>query len=195
MDPIISDIWENACRTGDKAPNVTLPDLAGAPHSLGNFWAKGPLVLIIHPGRSCGYCALQLRKWRAYRHAMVQLGATVAVVCLQDPDGPLDAVAESTLRDTDMHAAYAFGIAVPLPREGAGLYTSIGLGVPVQNGSGQWVLPTAATYLVDQDGRILFAHLAADQGHAEPRDLVAVIHGLRPRAFAPCWNSQALQAA
>jgi peroxiredoxin len=160
-------------------------DLAGAPVKLGDLWAQGPLVVLFHPGSSDS-CALQLRKWKELEDALLQLGAKVAVVCLQDPDGPLQTSAATSspvevLRDTNMYAAYGFGVAVPLLPEVVDLCKSIGADASVLGGTGRSVLATPATYLIEQDGRIVFADLAADLGSVEPEDVVAMIHALRPR--------------
>lgn len=176
-------VWINARGIGGKAPNATVSDAAGRPIKLGDLWAQGPLVLIFHPGESRSYAARQLRRWKDYEDTLVQLGATVAVACLQDPDSTLKAITPTgsrfvVLQDTNLYATSGFGIAAPLLPELARLYESFGVSC-VDCGNGRWILPTPATYLIDQDGSIVFANLATDQEHVHPEELVAIIQGLR----------------
>jgi len=60
------------------------------------------------------------------------------------------------------------------------LYSQVGNALPVLNGNGRWVLPVPATYVIDRQGRIAFAHIEADyRERSEPRDLLAAVAELR----------------
>ena len=51
------------------------------------------------------------------------------------------------------------------------------------NGNGQWTLPLPATYVIDRDGRILFAHVEADyRQRAEPAAVMDAIRQARDAA-------------
>lgn len=177
------DVWDAALACGDKAPNVVLSGLDGRPVSLGDLWTRGPLVLLFHPGEACGYCMRQIRKWKLVEDELLALGATVAVACLQDPGSAIASMARESgaltgLRDTTLRAACGFGIAVPLPADLARVYTSVGIGAFLPDAGERGIFPTAATYLIDRDGRIAFAHLAADLGQVDVQDLLAIVERL-----------------
>ena len=169
-----SSAWEGALCCGDKAPNVTVSHLGGAPVKLGDLWAKGPLVLLFHPGDRSGYGARQTRDWLPLEAELLRLGASVAVAWLRDPGHAIEAVTQGSpvfanLRDEDLRAAFAFGIAVAMP----------------------------ATYLIGRDGRIVCADLAADTGQAEPADFVSVIERLSfmPESSLSLRRRQGIAAA
>ena len=70
-------------------------------------------------------------------------------------------------------AAQAFGIAFTLSAELVALYSQVGNDLPTLNGNGQWVLPLPATYVIDRDGVIAYAHAQADYRlRAEPQDVL-----------------------
>ncbi|MCY1246673.1 hypothetical protein D3C72_2055300 [compost metagenome] len=67
-------------------------------------------------------------------------------------------------------------------------YGSVGTDIPVLNGNGLWVLPVPATYVIDEEGRIRFAHIEEDiRKRAEPADVLHVI--------ADMVNARALSVA
>jgi hypothetical protein len=69
-------------------------------------------------------------------------------------------------------AALAFGVAFEMPPELVDLYSRAGNDLPVLNGNGRWVLPVPATYVIDREGRIVYAHIEADyRERAEPDDI------------------------
>ncbi len=79
-----------------------------------------------------------------------------------------------------------FELAFTLPPELVSFYGSVGTDIPVLNGNGLWVLPVPATYVIDEEGRIRFAHIEEDiRKRAEPADVLRVIEGMvRGRALS-----------
>ena len=174
-------IEERAKRRGDAAPDVTLPDALGKPVRLSDVWTKGPLVVIFYRGGWCSYCNLQLRAWQQHMGELSRLGATLLAISPQTPENSMSTAEENelaypVLSDSSLDAANGFNIALTLPPELIDLYASVGTQVPILNGNGQWVLPVPATYVIDQDGQIQFAHVEADyRERAEPTDVIAAI--------------------
>ena len=166
------------------APDLTLPDALNRPVSLAALWRKGPLVLIFYRGGWCPYCNLELRAWQQQGSALKALGATLVAVSPQTPDNSLSTaekneLAFAVLSDSALEAATAFGVAFELPPELIELYGRVGNDLPVLNGNGRWALPLPATYAVDAEGRIVFAHVEADyRRRAEPAEVLAVLEEL-----------------
>lgn len=80
------------------------------------------------------------------------------------------------LSDSALQAACDFGLAFEMPPELIELYRRGGNDLAVLNGNGRWVLPVPATYVIDRDGRITFAHVEVDyRERAEPSDVLAVM--------------------
>ena len=176
-----------AKRAGDLAPDVTLPDAHGRRVRLSDMWRQGPLVLVFYRGGWCGYCNLQLRAWQQRSDELARLGATLLAISPQTPDHSMDTaqdnqLAFTVLSDSDLEAANGFELAFTLPPELVSFYGSVGTDIPVLNGNGLWVLPIPATYVIDEEGRIRFAHIEEDiRQRAEPGDAIHVIAQLVDR--------------
>ena len=177
-------IAARAKRAGDLAPDATLPDGAGRPVRLSDVWRKGPLVLVFYRGGWCGYCNLQLRAWHQRADDLARLGATLLAISPQTPDRSMRTAEDNqftftVLSDSNLDAANGFELAFTLPPELVSFYGSVGTDIPVLNGNGLWVLPVPATYVIDEEGRIRFAHIEEDiRKRAEPGDVLRVIEDL-----------------
>ncbi|SDD52013.1 Peroxiredoxin [Variovorax sp. CF079] len=178
-------VCERAKREGDMAPDVSLRSASGAPVKLSDLWHGGPLVVIFYRGGWCSYCNLQLHAWQQHASELKRLGAALVAISPQTPDHSLDtiernALAYTVLSDSSLDAANGFGIAITLPPELIDLYASAGTDIPVLNGNAQWVLPIPATYVIDQTGRIRFAHVEMDyRERVDPQSVIAIIEGAR----------------
>lgn len=178
-------IEARALKAGDKAPELTLPDALNRPVRLSTLWAEGPLVLIFYRGGWCPYCNLELRAWQQQLPALQRLGGQLVAVSPQTPDNSLSTaekneLAFAVLSDSALQASTGFGVAFEMPPELIDLYSRVGNDLAVLNGNGRWVLPVPATYLIDREGRIAFAHVEVDyRERAEPRDVLAALAALQ----------------
>jgi peroxiredoxin len=176
-------IEARALQVGATAPELTLPDAMGQAVALSSIWQRGPLVLLFYRGGWCPYCNLELRAWQQHLPALTQMGAQLVAVSPQSPDNSLSTAQKNelafpVLSDSALQAATAFGVAFEMPPELIALYSSVGNDLPVLNGNGRWVLPLPATYVIDREGRIVYAHIEADyRERAEPRDVLAALEG------------------
>jgi peroxiredoxin len=177
-----SGIEQRARRAGDAAPAaLMLSDATGRTVSLADLWQRGPLVLTFYRGGWCPYCNLALRAWQRELPALQRLGANLAAISPQTPDNSLSTAEKNelafpVLSDSKLAASDAFGITFTLPPELVELYRGVGNELPVVNGNGQWALPLPATYVIDRQGRIVFAHVEADyRERAEPGDVMLAV--------------------
>ena len=173
-----SGIESAALGLGSVLPALSLPDANGKPVDLRALNASGPLVIVFYRGGWCPYCNLELREWQRLLPQLRALGATLVAISPQTPDNSLSTsekneLAFSVLSDSRLAAAQAFGIAFTLNAELVALYSQVGNDLPTLNGNGQWVLPLPATYVIDRDGVIAYAHAQADYRlRAEPQDVL-----------------------
>ena len=173
-----SGIESAALGLGAALPALSLPDANGKPVDLRALNASGPLVIVFYRGGWCPYCNLELREWQRLLPQLRALGATLVAISPQTPDNSLSTsekneLAFSVLSDSRLAAAQAFGIAFTLNAELVALYSQVGNDLPTLNGNGQWVLPLPATYVIDRDGVISYAHVQADYRlRAEPQDVL-----------------------
>ena len=177
-----------ALQVGSLAPDLTLPDALNQPQRLSTLWQRGPLVLIFYRGGWCPYCNLELRAWQQQLSALKEMGAQLVAVSPQTPDNSLSTAEKNelafpVLSDSKLHAATAFGVAFEMPPELIELYSRVGNDLPVLNGNGRWVLPVPATYVINRDGRVAYAHIEADyRERAEPVDVLAAVARARDAA-------------
>lgn len=182
-------IEARALQLGAIAPELTLPDAMGRPVALSAFWQRGPLVLLFYRGGWCPYCNLELRAWQQHLPTLKQLGAQLVAVSPQSPDSSLSTAEKNeltfpVLSDSALQAATAFGVAFEMPPELIELYGRVGNDLPLLNGNGRWVLPLPATYVINRDGRIVYAHIETDyRERAEPRDVLAAVTSARNAAL------------
>ena len=174
-------IESRALSIGVRAPDVSLPDALGQRVRLSELWRPGPLVVIFYRGGWCPYCNLELRAWQQRLADLRHLGASLVAISPQTPDNSLSTAEKNeltfpVLSDSTLEAAEAFRIAFELAPELVELYGRVGNDLPVLNGNGRWVLPMPATYVIEQDGRIVFSHVEADyRERAEPADVMAAV--------------------
>ncbi len=171
-------IEDSALDLGAKLPDLALTNATGERVSLKALHAGKPTVLVFYRGGWCPYCNLELRAWQSLLPALQVAGAQLIAISPQLPDGSLSTVEKNelaypVLSDSSLEAATAFGIAFTLPPELIELYGKVGNDLPTINGNGQWVLPVPATFVFDEEGRIIFRHVEADyRQRAEPAEVL-----------------------
>ncbi len=108
-------------------------------------------------------------------------GASLIAVSPQTPDASLSTAEKNNLSfdvlsDVGSTIADAYGIAVELPDELKALYTELGHALPDNNGTYDWKLPIPATFVIDQQRRILLAHVDVDyRNRLEPTEAIRAI--------------------
>jgi peroxiredoxin len=189
LDLRATGIEQRALHAGDAAPaDPTLPDALGRPVRLADLWQRGPLVLLFYRGGWCPYCNLELRAWQKRLPELQRLGASLVALSPQTPDNSMSTAEKNelafpVLSDSALAASDAFGVTFTLPPELVELYGRVGNDLPVLNGNGQWALPLPATYVIDRDGRIVFAHVEADyRERAEPDQVLRALEAMTARA-------------
>jgi len=167
------DIIERAKKAGDQIPGFVLKNQHGAPCSLAEYRAKGPLVITFYRGVWCPYCNLQLKAY-ADRYKDIQAaGATLvaitperpgAVNILRDSGAPQDVINMAiehvpfdVLHDADNTVAESLGLIFELPESHRTLLSSLGVDLEELTGSSTYTFPDPATYVVKPSGEIVWA--------------------------------------
>jgi len=175
---------EKALKTGDHAPDFTLPNASGRPVSLGALLRDGAAVVTFYRGGWCPYCNLQLRAYQQVLGEITALGAKLLAISPQLPDGSLSTaemnkLSFDVLSDVGNHVARSFGLVYSLPDELRAALTSNDKALPGINGDDSWELPLPATYVIAPERKIALAEIELDyRERLEPEAIVAALRAL-----------------
>jgi len=177
---------ERAIRTGDLAPDFTLPDAQGRDVSLSSLLEAGSAVVTFYRGGWCPYCNIQLRAYQAVLPELVALGARLVAISPQLPDGSLSTAEANeltfgVLSDVGNATARDYGLVWSLPEELRAALRSNNKALPGINGDDSWELPVPATYVIARDGRVALAAIDVDyRNRLEPDAILTTLRSLRP---------------
>ena len=184
-----SGVLDHALKIGDRVPDFTLPDPFGHDVSFKTLLAKGPVVVSFYRGEWCPYCNLELRAFQQALPQMQELGASLVAISPEKPEGGAAAIEKNALTftvlsDFENKVARQFGIVFQVGEKLQDLSKNLFKNdLALRNGEGSYQLPVPATFVVDAEGIVRFAHVEVDYmtGRAEPEEVVAVLKGLAHR--------------
>ena len=183
-----SGIVTQAPLEGDTLADFTLSNQNSKSTSLNDLLTNGPLVITFYRGGWCPYCNLELRAYQEVFADIKAAGATLVAVTPELPDNSLSTVEKNALDFevlSDVNSGYArsIGLVHTLAEELRPIYEGFGIHVEAHNGSGQFDLPFAATYVVGQDKKIISAFIDADYTQRqEPSEVVNVLQSQQQTA-------------
>ncbi len=168
---------------GAQAPEFALADSAGHTVRSTDLLALGPLVIDFFRGRWCSYCVNELEAWAALYDAVRDRRALLVAIAPQTGRHNEFTAGQHGLRfpvlaDPGAAIAEQFGLVYTVPAYLQRYYRSILVNVPFMNGEASYRLPLPATYVLAQDGTVLFARAHADfRVRPEPSDALASLPG------------------
>lgn len=177
-------ITENAIQDGQTAPDFALTNAKGKNVSLYDQLKNGPVVLTWYRGGWCPYCNLTLRELQKHLPQFKELNATLLALTPELPDKSLSTKEKNELEfevlsDLDNVMARAYGLVFTLPADVAESYSN-SFSMLEYNGNDTKELPLPATYVIDREGKVRYAYLAADyRTRAEPEDILEVLRKLQ----------------
>ncbi|MEI6808106.1 MAG: YceI family protein [bacterium] len=173
-------------KTGDKAPDFSLPDMAGKTVSLYASLKKGPVVLVFYRGEWCPFCNMQLRSLEKAYPDIQTLGASLIAISPQTGDKSAAQSGDNNLSfplltDDTGATMKAYHLLFDVPEAMQKLYREkLGVNLEDYNGKGRWQLPVTSTYIIDQkavirDGLVDFDYTK----RMEPADIIKALKTLR----------------
>ncbi len=184
-DLFTSGMEERILPAGAKAPAFELPDASGRMVRSEDLLALGPLVISFFRGRWCPYCVTELEAWRDLYSVVREQGGLIVGISPQterqsDFTSGHHKIPFALLTDYGCALAEKFGLAYTVPEYQRSYYRSILVNIPFVNGEESWRLPLPATYVVGQDGVVLFAEAHADfRVRPEPEEALQAMMALR----------------
>ena len=179
-----SGIEDRILSVGAWSPAFALADGNGKLVRSGDLLALGPLVLNFFRGRWCSYCVNELEAWRdLYGSVREQHALLVAVSPQTERQNGFTAEQHGlpfpVLADPTAALAEQFGLVYTVPEYLQRYYRSILVNIPFMNGEPSYRLPVPATYVLAQDGTVLFARAYADfRVRPEPQDVLDALAAL-----------------
>ena len=182
-------VTESALKEGDLAPDFSLFDVrSGRVVSSAALRQEGPVVLNFFRGGWCKYDQAELQCYNDLVSEFKAKGASVVSVAAEGVEG-LKAVVEkenldnlTVLSDSKFQVAACFGLTFDMKTKLVDAYTKCGIDVAKTNDMNASVLPLAATYVIGQEGRIVYSFVDCDPAkRAEPADVLAAV----PEKCAP----------
>jgi peroxiredoxin len=173
--------FDRVPKTGDLAPEFSLPGVTGETISLLETLASGPVVLTFYRGAWCPYCNIQLAAYEHALPAIAEAGGSLIAISPQKPDGSLSMTEKNSLTfdvlsDTGNVVARKFGLVYTLPDDLKAAYSSFGVDLAAINGDDSWELPIPATFVIGRNGRVQLAHAEADyRKRLAPEAIVAAL--------------------
>ncbi len=176
-----SGIEERILPVGAAAPSFALEDGSGRMVRSTDLLALGPLVINFFRGRWCSYCVNELEAWRDIHSGVRERRALLIAVSPQTSRQNDFTVGQHSLpfpvlADSAARLAEQFGLIYQVPAYLQRYYRSILVNIPFMNGEASYRLPLPATYVLGQDGAVLFARAYADfRVRPEPAEALAAL--------------------
>jgi peroxiredoxin len=176
-----SGLANRALKAGDHAPAFELPDGDGMLWRSEDLLRGGPLAIVFFRGRWCAYCNAQLNALQEIHSQIAAAGASLVAISPQTQKHSymtrdMHKLRFPVLSDQGNQVARKFGLVYRLSPELQAMYESIMTKLPGYNGDQSWELPLAATYVVQPDGKILWARVDADwRKRPEPGEILEAL--------------------
>lgn len=179
-----SSLIQSAKNIGDLAPDFTLKNALGKEVSLKDYLKKGPVVLVWYRGGWCPYCNINLHYLQEELPNIIAQGAHLVALTPEIPDQSMSTSEKhhlefEVLSDINNTVAKDYGVVFKLSDEVAQKYNEK-FGLNKHNGDDSNELPLAATYIINTDGKIVYAFLDADyRKRAEPSEITAFLKEIK----------------
>lgn len=177
-DLLATGIEQHILGVGTKAPEFALRDASGRTVRSSDLLALGPLILNFFRGRWCPYCVTELEAWRDLYPIVRERGGLLVAISPQTTrqsdftQGQHD-IPFPLLNDDGCKVAEKFGLVYTIPPWHQQHYRNVLVNIPFVNGDQSWKLILPATYVVAEDGTILFAEAHADfRVRPEPEEVL-----------------------
>lgn len=171
----------NILPVGAKAPTFELQDHDGQTFRSTDRLAQGRLVLSFIRGRWCPFCVGQMEAMNLILPQIEKAGASFAAISPQTVKQSYFMHDQHKLRfpllfDAGNKVARQFGLTYRVPSLQEAVYRRAFVNLPFTNGDDSWELPVPATYILDRDGRILYASASEDYTERpEPSDILKAL--------------------
>ncbi len=172
-------------KTGDHVKDFSLFNANNQKVSLSSVLKENKVVLSFYRGGWCPYCNMELKALQKVLPEIEANGAQLLAISPELPDHSLttkekNELSFEVLSDENNQVAKDFNLVFQMPLDLQKLYRDdFNIQVDVHNGNNLYELPMAATYIIDQSGKIIYHYINEKYvERAEPSELVTVLKNL-----------------
>jgi peroxiredoxin len=176
-----------ALQVGDPAPPFRHNDQNGTAYDLPTLLRHGPVVLTFYRGGWCPFCNVQLRAFQLVRSQLRALKATLLLISPAVFAETLTLIEREALQfplitDHGNQLARQYGVAFAFDPKLRERHLAQGVNLAELNSAGDWALPLPATFVIDRQGIISYAHVSADYTQrVDPAAVLTALQRLRRR--------------
>ncbi|QMS92383.1 AhpC/TSA family protein [Nostoc edaphicum CCNP1411] len=181
---VYSGMIDQILKVGDIIPNFILPNAFGQLVEIEKLLASGAVVISFFRGSWCPFCNLELAGLQQALPAIQTLGASLIAISPQTTRHTISTVEKheltyEVLSDRSNHIARQFGIVFQIPESLRPILNEKGHVLPRYNGDESFELPIPATFVVAQDGKIIYAFVDADYTkRLDPIEIVSILRNI-----------------
>ncbi len=170
-------------KVGKKIPEFTLYDIEAKAYTNEDLLKEGPIVIMFYRGGWCPYCTKSLANLSDSLSFIEAAGAKVYAVSPQQPYGMEKTQEKSDtkillLEDRKGEMMKAFDVAFHVTdkyKEKLMAFAMVDL--TEYNMSEEAMLPVPATYVIDQEGKVLYRHFDYDYSkRATAKDIIEALN-------------------
>ncbi|MCK5830525.1 MAG: AhpC/TSA family protein [Methylococcales bacterium] len=175
------DIENIATKTNAIAPEFNLINHKNEDKSLKEYLDNGVIILSFYRGGWCPYCNLELRALQQLLPEIEKTGTKLVAISPEVPDQSISThemnhLTFDILYDQGNKVAKQFGLVFKLPEVLRPIYDNFGINIPDHNGDNTFELPIPATYVINQQGKIIYHFIDPDYTiRSEPSEIVKII--------------------
>lgn len=170
-------------KVGDHAPDVTVISTDGEEFKLSSLYASGPLVVTFYRGGWCPYCNTALQDWAGRFDDLRSAGGQFIAITPEKPEDAQETLEKANAGyrvfiDPEGDVGKAFRVQFELEQKTQKRYKNYGIDLEQANANGRWELPAPASFVIDTDGVVRYAHATWDysaKARARPDEVIAAV--------------------
>lgn len=177
----VEDAAKTALNVGAKIPDFSLNDAFGNKVSSSDLLKQGNLVVVFYRGAWCPFCNKYLHTLQQNLPRIKENGGVLVAISVENADrstavAKKNELAFTVLSDPGLMVARLFKIVYQMPDALNERYKAGGLDLAKMNSMDKAELPISATYVINKNREIVFAHIEPDyKKRAEPDSIIAAL--------------------
>ncbi|XZE20728.1 redoxin domain-containing protein [Pirellulaceae bacterium SH449] len=172
-------------------PDVELTGMDGKAVKLSSLYSSKPLVVVFFRGGWCPICTRHTQELIKVYPKVQEIGAELIGVSPDSVENSKsnhekNSVPFPLYSDAQVVASRAFGLAFRVDDQTFTKYKGFGIDLESASGYQHHALPIPAVYVINQEGKIVFAHSDPDyRQRLESRKILAALEGLTSSSQEP----------